>query len=112
MKRLFLFLAMSLFLLSSCGGGSNSSDLVGSWKEYRADANDDYLLSTWKFNSDGSGVFSVSGFTETQKTSFMWEKLSSSTVKITMNGSTSTLELNNGMLIERSASGTIVFKKH
>ena len=111
MKRIIFALIASLFLLTSCGGSGNSSELVGSWKEYRVDPNDDYLLSTWKFNRDGSGLFIVGGFSNTQKTSFMWEKVNSSTVKISMGGSTSTLELNNGMLIEKSGFGTTVFRK-
>ena len=110
MKKSFIAFVFALFLLSSCGGSSNG--IVGSWKEYRADSSDNYGLSTWKFNNDGSGLFSVEGYTNTQKISFMWEKVNSNTIRISMNGETSTLELSNGMLIENSGSGTIVFKKN
>ena len=94
--------------LSSCGNKSNS--IVGIWKEYR-DNSDDYLLSTWKFNEDGSGLFTVQGMTNTQKISFTWEKTETSTIIINMNGESSTLELNNGLLIENSAFGSVVYKK-
>ena len=110
MKKIFITL-LGLIMLSSCGTGGNSSDLVGTWKEYRVDPSDNYLLSTWKFNSDGSGLFIVGGFSNTQKTSFMWEKVNSSTIKISMNGSSFVLEVNNGMLFENSASGTTVYRK-
>ena len=98
--------------LSSCGNNSQSSNsIVGTWKEYRADANDNYGLSSWKFNSDGSGLFIVEGITNTQKVSFTWEKTNSSTITINLNGEETILELSNGLLIENSAFGSVVFKK-
>ena len=107
----FLILFLGFLLFTSCGNNGSSNDVVGSWKEYRADSNDDYLLSTWKFNNDGSGLFIVGGYSNTQRTSFMWEKINAYTIRITMNGSSSNLELNNGMLIEKSGFGTVVYKK-
>ena len=111
MKTYILALLLGLLFLGSCGMSGNSNDVVGSWKEYRADSNDDYGLSTWKFNNDGSGLFIVGGYTNTQKTSFMWEKINSTTIKIKIGNETSTLELSNGMLIEKSGFGTTVFRK-
>lgn len=88
----------------------DSDSIIGTWKEYR-DNSDDYLLSTWKFNEDGSGLFTVQGMTNTQKISFTWEKTEASTIIINMNGESSTLKLNNGLLIENSAFGSVVYKK-
>ena len=104
--RAFRLLATSLVAALSIWLGSCSI-----WKEYRADANDDYGLSSWKFNSDGSGLFIVKGITNTQKVSFTWEITNSSTVTVNLNGEESTLELSNGLLIENSALGSVVFKK-
>ena len=105
--KAFRLLAISLVAalcvgLNSCGNKSQGSNsIVGTWKEYRADTNDDYGLSSWKFNSDGSGLFIVEGITNTQKVS----------ITINLNGEETTLELNNGLLIENSALGSVVFKK-
>lgn len=52
-----LVAALSIWLGSCSNKSQNSDSIVGIWKEYRADANDDYGLSSWKFNSDGSGLF-------------------------------------------------------
>ena len=49
--------------------------------------------------------------TNTQKISFTWEKTEASTIIINMNGESSTLELNNGLLIVNSAFGSVVYKK-
>ena len=115
--KAFRLLAISLVAawcvgLNSCGNKSQGSNsIVGTWKEYRADTNDDYGLSSWKFNSDGSGLFIVEGITNTQKVSFTWESTNNSTITINLNGEETTLELNNGLLIENSALGSVVFKK-
>lgn len=93
----------------SCNSQSSDS-IVGTWKEYRENS-DDYLLSTWKFNDDGSGLFTVKGMTNIQKMGFTWEKVGNSTIKINTNGDISTLELNNGLLIEHGNFGSIVYKK-
>lgn len=96
---------------SSCSSKSQaSSSIVGTWNEYRENS-DDYLLSSWKFNDDGSGLFVVEGTTNTQRVSFTWEQTSASVITINMNGEYSTLELNNGLLIEDSAFGKQVFRK-
>nr|DAU37080.1 MAG TPA: hypothetical protein [Caudoviricetes sp.] len=112
--KTFRFLTISLLValgFNSCTfNPQNSDSIIGTWKEYR-DNSDDYLLSTWKFNEDGSGLFIVKGMTNTQKVSFTWENTNSSTITINMNGDTSTLELNNGLLIENSAFGSVVYKK-
>lgn len=111
--KTFNFWAISLFIalsLNSCSLNSKSDSIIGTWKEYR-DNSDDYLLATWKFNEDGSGLFIVKGMTNTQKVSFTWENTNSSTITINMNGETSTLELNNGLLIGNSAFGSVVYKK-
>lgn len=115
--KAFRLLAISLVAalcvgFNSCGNKSQGSNsIVGTWKEYRADTNDDYGLSSWKFNSDGSGLFIVEGITNTQKVSFTWESTNNSTITINLNGEETTLELNNGLLIENSALGSVVFKK-
>ena len=106
-----LVAALSIWLGSCSNKSQNSDSIVGIWKEYRADANDDYGLASWKFNSDGSGLFIVKGITNTQKVSFTWEITNSSTVTVNLNGEESTLELSNGLLIENSALGSVVFKK-
>lgn len=113
MKTLKLLVILLIVTLStnfySCTSQSSDS-IVGTWKEYRENS-DDYLLSTWKFNEDGSGLFTVQGMTNTQKINFTWEKTGTSTIKINTNGNISTLELNNGLLIENSAFGSVVYKK-
>lgn len=112
MSRLFILLSLTImFLFSSCSGTSKGDDsIVGEWKEYRADG-DDYLLSSWKFNSDGSGLFIVKGTTNTQRVAFTWKKTSSSTIEINTNDDKLNLELNNGLLIEKGSFGTTIFKK-
>ena len=87
-----------------------NNDVVGVWKEYRTDG-DDYLISSWKFNRDGSGIYMVVGATNKQRIAFTWKKTDYSTIEIDMNGDYSTLELTNGLLLEKSGYGTIVFKK-
>lgn len=110
LKSLIILLIVTLSAnLYSCMSKSSDS-IVGTWKEYRENS-DDYLLSTWKFNEDGSGLFIVEGITNTQKFSFTWEKTGTSTIKINTNGDISTLELNNGLLIEHGSIGSIVYKK-
>lgn len=114
MKKIF-FLAIIIILItiSACNSGANSSEsIVGSWKEYRADSSDDYGLGEYRFRSDGSGVFIVYGYTNTQKVPFLWEKTGSNSYKLNMNNSSSYLEINNGLLVESgSLYGTIVYKK-
>ena len=61
--------------------------------------------------SQGSNLFIVEGITNTQKVSFTWESTNNSTITINLNGEETTLELNNGLLIENSALGSVVFKK-
>lgn len=103
-------LAIFSIVFYSCTYNTHTSDsIIGIWKEYR-DNSDDYLLSTWRFDEDGSGLFIVQGMTNTQKVGFTWEH-SGSSIIINMDGSSSTLELNNGLLIENSAFGSIVYKK-
>ncbi|WP_304314416.1 hypothetical protein [Phocaeicola plebeius] len=113
--KTFKLLAISLLIITLNTGfysctSQDSDSIIGTWKEYR-DNSDDYLLSTWKFNEDGSGLYTVQGMTNTQKISFTWENTNSSTITINMNGEYSTLELNNGLLIENSAFGSVVYKK-
>jgi len=113
--KTFKLLAISLLIITLNTGfysctSQDSDSIIGIWKEYR-DNSDDYLLSTWKFNEDGSGLYTVQGMTNTQKISFTWEKTGASTIIINMNGESSTLELNNGLLIENSAFGSVVYKK-
>jgi hypothetical protein len=112
MNKILIFLSFVIVMLSSsCNGAAKNDDsIVGVWKEYRTN-DDDYLLSSWKFNSDGSGLFVVEGMTNTQKIAFTWKKTSSSEIEINTNGETQTLEINNGLLIENGAFGTTVFKK-
>ena len=89
---------------------SNNNDIVGVWEEYRADG-DDYGLSSWKFNNDGSGIFSVQGYTNKQQVAFTWEK-TSSRIRVDMNnGDITYLSIDNGLLIESNSYSTIVFKK-
>ena len=62
----FKLLTISLLVTLNIGFYSctsqDSDSIIGTWKEYR-DNSDDYLLSTWKFNEDGSGLFTVQVFT-------------------------------------------------
>lgn len=110
MKKILFALAMVYLVFCSCTSSSNSNDIVGIWQEYREDGNN-YGLSSWKFNSDGSGIFTVQGITSNEQVAFTWEKKSSS-IKINMNnGDVSYLSIDNGLLIENSAFGTYVFKK-
>ncbi|WP_072544611.1 hypothetical protein [Mediterranea massiliensis] len=113
LRLLTILLAVGLCTeLSSCGNKSQDlSSIIGTWQEYRADTSDDYGLSTWKFNSDGSGLFIVEGITNTQKVGFTWESSNNSTIKININGEESTFKQNNGLLIENSVLGSVVFKK-
>ena len=112
MSRLSILLSLTImFLFSSCSGTSKGNDsIVGEWKEYRADGNN-YGLSSWKFNRDGTGLFVVNGLTNTQRVAFTWKKIGSSTIEIQMNGEYMTLELSNGLLLEESFGETIVFKR-
>ncbi len=114
MKNFLILMLASLTLaFSSCNNNSgNSNSIVGTWKEYRSDPNDNYGLGTWKFNADGSGYFKVTGYTNIQKMGFIWDK-TGSTIKVNTNdGNPITLELNNGLLIENgSAFGPTVYKK-
>ena len=115
MKNLVVIL-VSLWACFSCGNksGSGGSGIIGVWKEYRADPDDDYGLGSWKFNADGSGIYQIKGAFNTQQFSFMWKKLDSSTIQISMDGRLSELELNtnNGLLIENSPMvGSVVYKK-
>lgn len=72
---------------------------------------DDYSLSTWKFNEDGSGIFTLQGMTNTQKISFTLEKIEDSIIIDKHEWRKLTLELNNGLLIENNAFGNVVYKK-
>ena len=110
-KALKLYTLITLLFICACNNINVNNSIVGIWKEYRADPNDDYGLSSWKFNDDGSGLFIVEGITNTQKVSFTWEKVNSSTIIINLNGEETILELSNGLLIGNSALGCVVFKK-
>ncbi|MBR5208499.1 MAG: lipocalin family protein [Paludibacteraceae bacterium] len=89
---------------------SDSGNLIGTWNEYREDG-DDYLLSSFTFNQDGSGFFKVQGITNTQRISFSWS-LSGQRVYIKNDkGDEDILSFNNGLIIEHSAMGDIVYKK-
>jgi hypothetical protein len=108
---IYLLLFPFLLALTSCKGSSTSNEsIIGTWVEHRADPNDDYGLGRWKFNGDGSGMFIVKGYTNTQRVAFTWER-SGRYIKVNMNGDIETLELNNGLLIEESSFGTTVYKK-
>lgn len=114
MKKICFWVIMIISItIGACNSGtSNNDSIVGSWKEYRADSNDDYGLGEYRFRSDGSGVFIVYGYTNTQKVPFLWEKTGSNSYKLNMNNSSSYLEVNNGLLVESgSLYGTIVYKK-
>ena len=115
MKRNFIYAALVCCLVNfiSCNISKNENEtnsIVGIWNEYRADG-DNYLLSSWKFNSDGSGIFIVKGMTNTQRVPFIWKKRGSSTIEININNDGMILELNNGLLIEKGNFGTTIFKK-
>lgn len=110
MNKVFFCLSLVMIFLMEACGPVHKNDVVGEWKEYRANG-DNYLLSSWKFNSDGSGLFIVQGFTNTQKIALTWRKINSSEIEVTMSGETDILELSNGLLIENSGYNTIVYKK-
>lgn len=111
-KLLFIFLSVTLlFCACSNSSSSSSNSIIGTWKEHRADPSDDYGLGEYSFNRDGSGIFKVYGISNTQKMSFLWEKDGASRIKISSNSDVIYLELNNGLLIEKSSFGTIVYKK-
>lgn len=111
MKKIFIGAIMMLCLaFSACNTNSASSSIVGTWTEYRTDG-DNYGISSWKFNSDGSGLFSVRGYSNIQRVAFTWKSKGGSLVEIYIDGGYQTLEINNGLLIENSYMGTIVYKK-
>ena len=112
MKKIFIYLAISLSLaIYACGNNSNNnSSIVGTWNEYRANG-DNYLLSSWEFNADGSGLFTIRGYSGTQKIAFSWKSISDSKIEVYMDGNYQILQINNGLLIEESSCGTIIFKK-
>ena len=109
-----MILLVSLVSLSSCnfmnGKSSNDGSVVGTWCEYRDDG-DDYLLSTYVFNSDGSGVFKVKAMTNTERLPFTWSQSGQYIYVYHENGETTTLSYNQGLIIEHSGLGEIVFKK-
>ena len=121
MKKIAIII-MSLFLLTSCDmiysglaffNFHPESMVVGTWKEQRSSYDDDFLVSTFVFNSDGSGFFMVEGYTNVQKMNFNWKK-DGNTIKYWTKGNSSptTLTLDRGKLIEYSGlSGQIVYKK-
>lgn len=89
----------------------NGSSITGTWKEYR-DNGDDYLLSSYTFYSDGSGVFKVEGLTNTQRVPYTWSLSGDEIYIYYEDGSARTLSYNQGLIIEHSnLSGDIVFKK-
>jgi hypothetical protein len=113
MNRLFVVLSFAVMLfVTSCDNLSSRSgdSVVGIWTEYREDG-DTYLQSSWKFNSDGSGMFIVDGMSGNEKVPFTWTELGPAGVEVNMNGETQILEINNGLLIESGSLGTTVFKK-
>lgn len=107
-----LILFVSLVCFSSCNSGNsgNGNSLVGTWREYRDDG-DDYLLSTIVFNADGSGVYKVEATTNTQRVAFTWSQSGQSVFLYRPGERPSELTYNNGLLIEHSAFGEIVYKK-
>ena len=111
MNKLFISVIIALcFTFCACNSNSTNDSIIGTWTECRANG-DDYGLSSWKFNSDGSGIFSVQGYTNKEQIAFIWEA-NGNNIEVNMNGEYQTLELNNGLLIETTNSiGTIVFKK-
>lgn len=106
---------VSLVSISSCNSmnskSSNNDSIVGTWCEYRDDG-DDYLLSTFVFNSDGSGVFKVKAITNTQRRPFTWSQNGQDVYVYHEDGEMITLSYNRGLIIEHSTLfGEIVFKK-
>ncbi len=112
MKTLFICLSISLSLaISACGSSqSNNNSIIGTWNEYRTNG-DNYMLSSWKFNADGSGLFITKGYSNTETTAFSWESKNDSKIEVYINGDFQTLEINNGLLIEEGSLGTTIFKK-
>lgn len=92
----------------------SSGSVYGVWKEYRADdPSNDYLLSQLRFNQDGTGSFALlDGDNVRSKFTFTWEMDNYGNIRTyTTNGSTSTYQFNNGLITERSAFGSVVYKK-
>jgi hypothetical protein len=112
MNKLYICVILTLcFVFCACNLNSYDSSIIGTWTEYRADG-DNYGLASWKFNSDGSGLFSVQGYTNRQQVAFTWQSRGATLIEINMNGDYQTLEVNNGLLIENDYyMGAIVYKK-
>lgn len=110
-KQIFIY-ALTALLACACGGSrQNTNGIAGTWNEYRTDPNDDYGLSSWRFDKDGSGVFTVEGFSNTQQLRFRWEQTDGTTIRITTGDESIDLELSNGLLIEKSGFGSKVYRK-
>ncbi len=111
-KKIFLIIVLPIALWACNNSTNNVESIVGSWKEFRADSSDDFCLGEYRFRADGSGIFIVHGYTNTQRVPFLWEKTGLNTYKLNMNNSSCCLEVNNGLLVESSSLfGTIVYKK-
>lgn len=116
MKRVLclMMLFVSIISITSCNfkssdtGSGNS--IIGTWQEYRDDG-DDYLLSTYIFHSDGSGVFKVQALSNTQRLPFTWTLSGQKKYIEYDSGETTALSYNQGLIIEHSGFGEVVFKK-
>ena len=111
-KTLLVIACMITSLMTFSCTGSSSGSLVGEWKEYRADdPSNDYLISHFEFKSSGQGAYWLTdGRDIRQKFEFSWKK-EGTTVYINSIYDEMTLSFNNGLLIENSSFGTIVYKK-
>lgn len=87
--------------------------VVGTWKEYREDPDDDYLLTYCTFYKSGIGRLAYEGIAAKYVNRFTWKKTSSNTITLYFPDKTKTiLNWDNGVLIEKSKLyGIIRYKK-
>lgn len=99
---------------NSCSS-SSSNTIYGEWVEYRADdPTDTYLLSHIEFKSDGTGAFWLTDAGRIRtKYEFIWNDngYGNVTTQSLLDGSISKFSYNNGLVVENSAMGGIVYKK-
>lgn len=109
-----LLLSFTAFLFCACFS-SNSNSIYGEWVEYRADdPTDTYLISHLEFKNGGIGAFWLTDAGRIRsKFEFTWtdDGYGNITTHSMMDGSSSHFSFNNGLVVENSAFGGVVYKK-